>query len=199
MTKASHKKPTSILGRLSVAGMLLVALLMIVLFILIAAYPSVTFVRNMFVGTLLPLEQFDSGETLTFEDTGSYTGYLISMEVDERNADLPTMQVEILNSQGNAPVSSPLNRWNSVMGREYKQFIEIDPPDDGKLTITIETEESEDFLIHRRIDDVFEREVLRSTPLWIVSLIPLMIAVVLIAIAMIRMINESSKVDLRVE
>lgn len=199
MSSRAGESASGPLGRISIAGLLFIALVLLVLSIVIAVYPTYTFLRSFVVGSLHPLEQFDSGETLEFFDEDPYTGYLLSMEVDERNATIPPMEIEVRTSEGGRPETSPINRWNSVMGREYKQFLVIEPPADGRFTIMIETEDSEDFLIYRRIDDVFERAVHRSMVLWLLAALPLLGALAMLALVLMRVINSSSKVDLRIE
>lgn len=85
------------------------------------------------------------------------------------------------------------------MGREYKQFLVIEPPADGRLTIRIDTVDSEDFLIYRRIDDVFERSIRRSMPLWITAALPLLGGGILLGVVLVRLVNTSSRVELRIE
>lgn len=199
MSQRTQKHASGPLGRISIAGLLFIALVLIVLGVLAAAYPSITFVRNFMIGSLQPLEIFDSGEQLNFVDEEPYSSYYLSMEVDERNADLPEMQIEILTSDGTPPVTSPINRWNSMMGREYKQFLVIEPPADGRLSITVSTPENEDFLIYRSIEDVFEREIRRAMPLWLLAALPFLGAVAMLGLVLMRLINTSSKVDLRIE
>ena len=133
------------------------------------------------------------------DDADPHSNYLLSMEVEERIGVLPTMEIEILTSEGLAPISSSIDRWTSIMGRQHQQFLVIEPPADGQLTFTIQTEESEDFYLHRSMDDVFAREIKRSTPLWLVALLPLLGAAALLVLAATRMINATSRIDLRVE
>ena len=184
------------LRRLSNAHLLGIAALMLLLSGVIAFAPTIRFVRGFFVGTLHPLEQFDSGETVEFIDPDPYSGYLLSMEVEERNPPLPEMDIAIATSDGGAPETSRIDRWNAMMGREYKQFLVIEPPEDGRLTIRIDTEENEDFLIYRRIDDVFEREIRAAAPLWITAAVPLMVMVVALGLILSRMMRESDKPSL---
>ncbi len=174
-------------------------MILVMLGLLIAAYPTYTFVRGLVIGSLHPLEQFDSGETLEFTDSDPYSGYLLSMEVDERNAAIPPMEIDLRTSDGTPPETSPIDRWNSIMGREYKQFLVIEPPTDGRLTIRIDTVDSEDFLIYRRIDDVFERSIRRSMPLWITAALPLLGGGILLGVVLVRLVNTSSRVELRIE
>ncbi|MCA9274772.1 MAG: hypothetical protein KDA29_01990 [Phycisphaerales bacterium] len=184
------------LKRLSNLRLLGIAALMLLLSVAIAIYPTLTFVRGFFIGTLHPLEQFDSGETLEFSDDSPYSRYVLSMEVDERNPPLPDMQVMITASDGTVPHTEPINRWNSIMGREFKQFLVIEPPADGRLTIRIDTEDNEDFLVYRRIEDVVEHELKRSTPLWLVACVPLVIMIVLMGILITRLIRDSDQLSL---
>lgn len=184
------------LKRLSNLRLLGIAALMLLLSVAIAIYPTLTFVRGFFIGTLHPLDQFDSGETLEFSDDSPYSRYVLSMEVDERNPPLPDMQVMITASDGTVPHTEPINRWNSIMGREFKQFLVIEPPADGRLTIRIDTEANEDFLVYRRIEDVVEHELKRSTPLWLVACVPLVIMIVLVGILITRLIRDSDQLSL---
>ncbi len=187
------------LRRLSNAHLLGIAALMLLLSVAVAFGPTIRFVRGFFVGTLHPLEQFDSGETVEFVDPDPYSGYLISMEVEERNPPLPDMEISISTSGGTTPETSRIDRWNSMMGREYKQFLVIEPPEDGRLTIRIDTEENEDFLIYRRIDDVLEREVRAAAPMWIAATVPLTLMIITLCIILTRLMRESDKpsLDLR--
>jgi hypothetical protein len=184
------------LNRLSNLHLLGIAALLLLLSLAIAIYPTLTFVRGFFMGTLHPLDQFDSGETVEFVDATPYSRYLLSMEVEERNPPLPDMQISVTDSSGNTPHTEQLNRWNAVMGREYKQFLVIEPPADGKLTIRIDTAENEDFLIFRNIEDVIEHEAKRSTPLWLVALLPLIAMLVLMGILITRLMRASEQVTL---
>lgn len=184
------------LKRLSNLRLLGIAALMLLLSVAIAIYPTLTFVRGFFMGTLHPLEQFDSGETLEFHDQTPYSHYVLSMEVDERNPPLPNMQIAVTASDGTVPHTEPVNRWNSIMGREFKQFLVIEPPADGRLTIRIDTEDNEDFLVYRRIEDVIEHELKRSTPLWLVACVPLVIMIVLVGILITRLMRDSDQLSL---
>lgn len=199
MTQGKRDLVSGPLGRISTAGLLFIAMVLIGLGLLTAAYPTFTFVRQFMISTLQPLEIFESGETIEFVDDDPYSDYYLSMEVDERNADLPEMQVDIVTSNGTAPVTSPINRWNSMMGREYKQFLVIEPPPDGQLSITITTAETEDFLIYRDVQDVFEHEIRRAMPLWVLAAVPLLVTVLILGLVLMRLINTSNKVDLRIE
>lgn len=187
----------SFLARQSTARIGLVALGLIFLSLLIAVYPTITFVRGLTTETLHPVAQFESGEHFEFVDPDPYSGYLLSMTVTQRDAQLPPMEISVVNSAGEV-TGEPINRWNSVMGREYKQFLRIPAQRDGKLTIQIDTPENEDFLIYRRIDDVASRAISRAMPLWILSLVPLGIAVLLLGVILVRAVNSSSSVHLHV-
>ena len=187
------------LKRLSNAHTLGIAALLLLLSIMLAAPPTYAFVRGFVIGTLHPLDQFDSGETHAFHDPDPYSGYLLTMEVDTRNAPIPDMQIDLRASDGSAPTTHKVNRWSSMMGREYKQFLEIDPVKDGELTIRIDTQDNEDFLIYRNIGDVIEHEAKRAAPLWIAACIPFVCAVLLFVIAVARFVKNSGKLELGIE
>lgn len=189
------------LKRLSNAQLLGISALLLLLSVAIAILPTVSFLRGFMVGTLHPLEQFDSGETLEFVDPDPYSGYLISMEVDERNASLPPMQIQLTSSDGTETRTSRIDRWNSVMGREYKQFLVIEPPADGRFTIRIDTPDDEDFLIYRRIDDVIEREARSSAPIWIVASIPFVLMIIGLGIVFSRVMlnSDDPTIEIRVD
>lgn len=195
MSKEASKKA----GRLSITTLLIIALVLFVLGVLLAILPTYSFIRNFAVGTLHPLEVFDSGEAVEFIDDNPYSGYLLSVEVDELSAPLPEMNIVITTSDGTSPQTSEINRWNTLMGRDYKQFLMIEPPADGLLNIQINTPENEDFLIYRRIDDVLEREIRRTLPEWTVSSIPILGSLAILMRILIRMITTSSNLDLEFE
>lgn len=188
---------SSFLSRQSTAKIGLIALGLILLSVVIAAYPTFTFVRSMVIESLHPIALFESGEEFAFVDQDPYSDYLLSMTVTERDAALPAMEISMLNADG-AVTGTPMNRWNSVMGREYKQFLRIPAQADGKLTIRVDTPENEDFLIFRRIPDVIAQARSNAFPLWMTSLIPLVFAVALLGIILLRSINDSSNIRLHV-
>ena len=198
MNTQKRDQPKGLLHQLNTPVLLLVASGLLILCLLTVASPSLRFVRGVFTGSLHPLDQFDSGETLEFEDPQPYSNYLLAMEVDERHQAVPEMQVNIHTSTGEEPITRPINRWNSVMGREYTQFLIIESPIDGKLTITIETEQNQDFLIYREINDVLEHELKRVTPFWIGGIILLVLSVILFSIALMRLIRQSEQLDLQI-
>jgi len=167
-----------------------------VLAVLVAVYPTVTFTRVFLTESLHPLETFDSGETIELNDPDPYSNYVLTMEVESRNAPVPSMDVTMTGSTGAEPSTRPMNRWTSIMGREYKQFLEIVQPGDGRLTITIRTDEPEDFLIYREMDDVFERAVNGSIVLWIVAAVPLVGALACIVAAIVLGIREGGRIEL---
>ena len=187
----------SFFARQSTAKIGLVALGLIFLALMIAAYPTITFVRGFTTDTLHPVAQFESGESFEFVDPNPYSGYLLSMTVTQRDAPLPPMEVAVISASGQV-TGEPINRWNSVMGREYKQFLRIPAQDDGKLTIKIDTPENEDFLIFRTIGDVVTKNRSRAMPLWITALVPLALAVLLLGVILVRAVNSSSSVHLHV-
>lgn len=187
------------LKRLSNLQLLGITVLLLVLSFGLAVYPTVSFVRGFFMGTLHPLELFDTGETVSFVDPTPYSGYLISMEVGERNAEVPALDIQLAKSDGSVPETIVIDRWNSIMGREYKQVLLIDPIPDGHLTIRIESEENQDFLLYRQIDDVLERELGRSMPLWIVALCPFVLTILCIGILMARYLREPDQPSLPLE
>ncbi len=187
----------SFLARQSTARIGLVALGLIFLSLLIAAYPTITFVRGFTTETLHPVAQFESGDRFEFIDPDPYSGYLLSMTVTQRDAPLPPMEISVINASGQV-TGDPINRWNSVMGREYKQFLRIPSQPDGKLTITIDTPENENFLIFRTITDVVTKARSKAMPLWITALVPLTVAVFLLGVILVRAVNSSSSVNLHV-
>ncbi|MDF1809197.1 MAG: hypothetical protein P1U42_05820 [Phycisphaerales bacterium] len=191
------KREPSFLAKYSTAKIGLCALALILFAFLIAVYPTIRFVRGFTTGTLHPVAEFESGEFFEFHDTDPISAYYISMSVSSRDAQLPEMDLSVSNSQGIIE-GDPINRWNSVMGREYKQFLIIPEQSDGKLTIEINTPENEDFLIYRKIEDVIAHELDRAKLLWIVALVPLVCALGLLLIVLVRAINSSSRVELYV-
>ncbi len=185
------------ISRQSTSKLTLLGVVLVLLAILIATYPTLTFVKGFTVGTLHPIAEFESGEDFTFIDDDPYSSYLLSMSVNERNAPIPEMHVTIDTADGQVQTKS-INRWNSLMGREYKQFLWISPVESGKIQFHIETQENEDFLLFRSIDDVLDRELGRAIPIWLVSLVPLLLAIVLLGVILVRFINASSEVNLHV-
>lgn len=171
--------------------------MMFVIAILISAFPSYRFIDSFITNTLHPIAEFDSNEVFNFVDDDPYTPYYLSMSVTSRDAELPEMGVSITNAEGEVE-GDPINRWNSVMGREYKQFLTIPKQPDGKFAIEVTTEESEDLLIYRRVQDVVAREIDRAKPFWFISLIPLLLGVGPIFVMLVRAVNNSSKVELHV-
>ena len=185
------------LARQSTAKIGIWALVLILLAVLIAILPTVGFVRGFTMGTLHPVAEFDSGEVFELNDPTPFSGYYLSLSVDERDADVPPMEISITNAKGEVPTQS-INRWNSMMGREYKQFLKVPKQTDGKLTFHIQTESNEDLLIFRQIEDVIEHEISKARLLWFAALIPLAMGLCLLMVILIRAINDSSKVDLHV-
>jgi|GEM_PF-3454689 len=192
----SRRAPT-FLARHSTVKIGLCALVLILVALLIAVYPTIRFVRGFTMGTLHPIAEFESGETFEFQDPNPFSAYYLSMSVSSRDAQLPEMDLSVSNTQGLIE-GDPINRWNSVMGREYKQFLIIPVQSDGKLTIEINTPENEDFLIYRKIEDVIAHELDRAKLLWIIALVPLLCALGFLIIVLVRAINSSSRVDLYV-
>jgi hypothetical protein len=187
----------SILSRQSTSKLTVLGIVLVLLSILIATYPTLTFVKGFTMGTLHPIAEFESGEDFSFVDDDPYSSYLLSMSVSERNAPIPEMEVSIETPDGEV-VTESINRWNSVMGREYKQFLKIAPVESGKLRFRIDAEENEDFLLFRSINDVLDRELGRAIPIWLVALVPLMIAVGILGVILVRFINASSEINLHV-
>lgn len=192
----SNPKP-SFLSRQSTAKIGLVALGLIALAVAIAVYPTIQFGRAMSVEGLQPVATFESGETFEFIDPDPYSGYRLTMSVNERNSPLPPMEVSVSNADGEVE-GTPIDMWSSVMGREYKHFLKLPPQPDGKLSISIDTPENENFLIFRKISDVVSEARARALPLWITSLIPLGAAIFCLGIILVRAVNASSKIEMHV-
>lgn len=183
------------IARLSHLKLLLIALGMLIASILIAIYPSYTFVRGFVEGAMFPLEQFDSNETLEFRDETPYSGYILSLDVDHPDEPLPSVHV-IVNSPDGEVRTEEMSMWAKVFGREYRRFLIIDAPPSGRFDITVECESSEDFLIYRNVDDVLSREIKRSTPLWIAACVPLILMVITMAILITRLMRDSDQPSL---
>lgn len=182
---------------MSNAQIALSATILLIVAIAIASYPSLRFVRGVIVGTLHPLAEFDSNEPFEFYDDNPYTTYWLAMQVDERNAALPEMDVNIVSTLGEVQ-SESINRWSSMMGREYKQFLIVTPPADGRFSITITTDANEDFTIFRRPEDVLKHELNRAAPMWIVAGFPFVCTLCLFGVVVYRIITASSKIELQV-
>lgn len=187
----------SFLSRQSTAKVGLLALVLIALSTAIAVYPTLRFGRAISIEALQPIASFESGETFEFSDDDPYSEYLLSMTVTERDTPIPPMEITITNTQGEVAGTS-MNLWNSVMGREYKQFLRLPAQPDGMLTLRIETPENEDFLIFRRFGDAFQEAKSRALPLWILALLPLLIAFGCFGIMLVRAVNSSSKIEMHV-
>jgi len=192
----STTKP-SFLSRQSTAKIGLLALGLIAISVAIAVFPTIGFVRAITIDALQPLALFDSGETFEFVDDDPYSDYFLSMTVTQRDQEIPPMEISITNAQGEVTGSS-INIWNSVMGREYKQFLRIPTQPDGKLTFHIDTPENEDFLIFRRIGDVLSQAKSRALPLWTLAAVPLLCAIGCLGIILVRAVNASSRIELHV-
>ncbi|MGJ8635348.1 MAG: hypothetical protein ACSHX5_00685 [Phycisphaerales bacterium] len=196
MTNQSNPKP-SFLSRQSTAKIGLLALGLIALALLIAAYPTYTFIRSFTTDSLHPIAQFESGETFEFIDDDPYSDYRLSMSVTHRDAPVPPMEMSVTNDQGEVQTNE-LDVWISLMGREYKQFLRIPQQPEGKLTIRIDTDENEDFMIFRHIGDVALQSKNRAIPFWILSLVPLLGAFGCFGIMLVRAVNASSKIEMHV-
>jgi hypothetical protein len=191
------KSKSTFLSRQSTTKLWMLTVGLVLLALLIATYPTLTFVRGFTIGSLHPLAEFESGEDFTFVDDDPYSSYLLSMTVSERNAPIPEMDVQITSADGEVETQS-INRWNSIMGREYKQFLRIAPVPSGELRIRIDAQENEDFLLFRSINDVVDRELSRAIPIWIAALVPMLGAIMLLGVILVRFINASSEVNLHV-
>lgn len=192
----SNPKP-SFLSRQSTAKIGLIALGLIALTLIIAAYPTYTFIRSFTTQSLEPIAEFESGETFEFIDDDPYSDYRLSMSVANRDTPVPPMEISITNAQGEVQTEQ-INLWMSMMGRQYKQFLHIPAQPEGALTIRIDTPENEDFMIFRHIGDVAEQAKNRALPFWLLSLIPLSGAIACFGIMLVRAVNASSRVDLHV-
>ncbi|MBO6513702.1 MAG: hypothetical protein JJ974_07045 [Phycisphaerales bacterium] len=190
------KRP-SFIARQSTARIGLLALGLIALTLIIAAIPTIMFVRSFTADTMEPVAYFESGEAFEFVDENPYSDYLLSMDVPVRDGPLPEMEISVTNSDGEIETQS-MNVWISMMGREYKQFLRIPKQPDGKLTIRIDTQENEDFMIFRHIGDVAQNATSRSLPLWILALVPLAGVLCCFGIMLVRAINASSKIEMHV-
>lgn len=185
------------LARQSTAKIGIWALVLILIAVLIAVLPTVGFVRGFTVGAVHPIAEFDTAEVYELVDPTPFSGYYLSMPVNSRDDEVPPMEISITNAQGEVP-TQPIKRWNSMMGREYKQFLKIPKQDDTKLTISIQTERNESMLIFRSLEDVVEHEIARARILWFAALVPLAMGLCLLMVILIRAVNDSSKVDLHV-
>ncbi|MDF1870558.1 MAG: hypothetical protein P1U30_09230 [Phycisphaerales bacterium] len=185
------------LARQSTAKIGVWALVLIFFAVIIAIMPTVGFVKGFTQGTLHPVAEFDSAEVFEFVDPTPYSDYYLSLAVNDRDDEVPPMDISISNQEGDVPVRS-INRWNSMMGREYKQFLTIPKQPQGILTIDIKTDRNESMFIFRRVEHVVEYELAKARLIWFVALIPLAMGLCLLMIILIRAINDSSKVDLHV-
>lgn len=187
----------SFLSRQSTAKFGLLALGLIALALLIAVFPTISFVRTFTNGSFEPITEFQSNESFEFVDDDPYSDYLLSMSTTNRDAPVPPMEIIITNSQG-VVEGRAINTQVSMMGREYQQFHRLPAQSDGKLTIRIDTPENQEFLIFRQIGDVAMHAKNRALPFWILSLLPLLGALGCFGIMLVRAVNASSKIEMHV-
>lgn len=184
------------LGRLSTSRLFLIAGLLAVLGLALAIYPTVSWVRVFIEGALRPLATFQTGERFRLVDPDPYSDYVLGVEVDTRNAPTPAIDATVLDDGGDPVPTRPIDRWVSLMGREYKQFLEIDQPGDGVLEIVASADETEDIQISRNTDDVAARAARRMLPLWILAGLPVLLAIGVMVYAIARGVREGDKMDL---
>lgn len=166
-------------NRPSVTTLLIVAMALFVIGLLLAAWPTYSFIRNTAEGTLHPLEVFGSGEAITLIDDAPYSGYLLSVRVDDAGSALPEMDAAITTSDGAAAQTSRTDRWDTRNGRDYRQFLEIEPAPDGRLEILIRSPQQNDILLYRRPGEVLAHEARRAMAEWTVASIPILARVLL--------------------
>ncbi len=192
-----------VLHRWSSPGLLLAGVLLLLMGALIAAYPTYRFADDLIMGVTHPVAEFDAGETHEFRDDTPFSRYYLAMEVNSHQDPLPPLQVH-LNAlgveagQGGEEIETePTNSWASILGREYKRFLIISPPASGEFSISVDAPPGEDFLLYREINDVYAHALKRVTPYWLAALLPTMAALVLLGILIVRLVNATSRVDLR--
>lgn len=197
MTNKTTTTRSSLIARLSNPRLALIATILLLLSMLIAFYPSLRFVRGVIIGTLHPLAEFDSNEPFEFYDDNPYTTYWLAVQVDDHDAPIPQLDVNIVSTLGEVQTES-INRWSSMMGRKYKQFMIVTPPADGRFSINITTESNEDFTIFRRPEDVLKYELNLAAPIWIVAGFPFVCSLFLFGIVVFRLATASNKIDLQI-
>jgi len=185
-----------VLGRLRTSRLFLIAVLLVLLGLALAVYPTVSWGRALIEGSLRPLATFQTGEPFRLVDPDPYSGYILGVEVDTRNAPTPPIDTTVLDDGGDPVPSRTINTWRSLMGREYKLFLEIDQPGDGVLEIVASADETEDLQISRDTDDVAARATRRMLPLWILAGVPVVLAIGVAVYAIVRGVREGDKMDL---
>lgn len=198
MSRGKDETRGSVLSRVSTAQLALATVMLIVVALAVAVYPTVAFVREFVVGALQPVARFDANEPYAFTDPDPYASYNLAIEVDGRAQTLPEMDVRLDTVQGPAQ-TQPLDRWSSLMGRQYSHFLSIAPPPEGVLDIEITTEGNEDFVLFREIEDVYAKALGRAVPLWVVALIPLVLGLAALGMTIARLAYSSGEVRLRVD
>ena len=183
------------LRRLSNSQLVLCAVLFLLIAMVIAAYPTYTFVRGFVVGALYPLEQFDANTTVNFKDDDPYARYVLALDVDHPDEPLPAIHVNLDSPDGEV-ITEETNQWARLFGREYRRFLIITAPPSGRFNVTVESDSNADFLIYRKIDDVYERELGRSMILWITACVPVIPMLTCISIVLWRIIHASDKLTL---
>ncbi|MFK7758668.1 MAG: hypothetical protein AB8C13_01835 [Phycisphaerales bacterium] len=174
------------------------AALCFALALIIAAIPTVVFVQTFINQAAKPIAEFPSNQPFEFVDDTPYSSYYLSIQVLDRDADLPEMTTLITNKAGEEIVGEPRNRWSSMMGRQYKRFLKIDQQNQGPLNFSVNTPQPQTLLIFRKVEDVSELALNKALPLWIISLLPLLAMVALLGIVLVRAINASSTVNMKI-
>ena len=183
------------LERLRIPHLLLIAFGLIVLSVLIAIYPTYTYLRAVVQDAMFPLVQFDSNELVEFQDDDPYARYVLALDIDHPDEPLPSIDVEISSPDGEV-TTHDINQWARLFGREYRRFLVIDAPNTGRFNLKVGTDSNEDFILYRSIEDVAAKQTRRSLPLWIVACVPLALSFGTLVLILLRAMRDSDHVSL---
>ena len=190
------RSQSSGLSWLSTPQLLLIALILCVVAGLIGGYPTVQFARLAFIEAMHPIAEFDANTDFQLVLPDANTRYVVAVSSEAENDPITWVNFT-LSSDGKPVEFEESNGWLSIMGRGHKHLIAFDAPSSLALEITAQAEETGDFIVFRHHQDAVDFRMAQAIPWWIGAAIPLVGAVVLVLIVLVRVVSKSD--DLEVE
>jgi len=149
----------------------LAAAVLIVLGLVTFAIPTILFATSSLPRLLQPIAEFDANHEVTIEATEPLERYMLLVVVPERATPIPGgMTVVARDAEGNnISTEADVRGWKTVFGRTFKRVVTLEPRVPGTMTVRVEADATEDFVVFPHEVDLSSKEFDRMAPAYIAA------------------------------